>query len=122
VHKRKPQEKTASEESAEPLEYHLSARADADLHRIRDYFADQPAVRSKILGLIHDCARMLVEWPEMGRKHDEIDNGLRSFAAGSYVIFYRVIAGQVVLSRVLHHRRNLAEELSPHPTRLAPRQ
>jgi toxin ParE1/3/4 len=89
---------------------------------IQQYFVDQPGVASKIIGSITEAAGRLAQWPEMGRKRDEIDSGLRSFPAGSYMIFYRVVAGQVMLSRVLHQRRNAMKELSPHPARLAPRQ
>jgi toxin ParE1/3/4 len=122
VRKRKRQGKPESEAGERRPDYVISAGAREDLLRIQQYFWDQPKVSSTILASIEECASTLAQWPEMGQNCDEISKGLRSFPAGSYMIFYRVIAAQVVLSRVLHQRRDAAQAFSPDVAPVTPRQ
>jgi toxin ParE1/3/4 len=56
--------------------------------------------------------RMLAENPKAGRERDELSPGLRSFPFGSYLIFYRVWAGEVAITRVIHAARDLDEMFS----------
>jgi toxin ParE1/3/4 len=45
--------------------------------------------------------------PNLGRSRDELEEGIRSFPVGKYVIFYRVIPAGVEIVRVLHGSRDL---------------
>jgi plasmid stabilization system protein ParE len=86
VHKRKPPQKHASEESERAPNYHISDRASEDMRWIAHFLADWPAIASRVLGSITEQVIQLGEWPEMGQPRDDLASGLRSFPAGSYVI------------------------------------
>jgi toxin ParE1/3/4 len=45
--------------------------------------------------------------PELGRARPEIYEGLRSFAVGNYILFYRPEPGGIELTRVLHGARDI---------------
>ena len=60
-------------------------RAKSDLVEIWDYIADDSEARVR----------------------DELAEGLRSFAVGRYVIFYRPISEGVEIVRVLHGSRDI---------------
>jgi toxin ParE1/3/4 len=49
---------------------------------------------------------LLAEHPHAGRSRDEIEPGLRSFSSGQYLIYYRESRSHVVISRVLHGKRD----------------
>ncbi|MGO9265442.1 MAG: type II toxin-antitoxin system RelE/ParE family toxin [Candidatus Binataceae bacterium] len=51
--------------------------------------------------------RFLATTPKAGRQRPELDPSIRSFVAGSYVIFYREGANGVEVARVLHGRRDV---------------
>jgi toxin ParE1/3/4 len=59
------------------------------------------------LAKIESKFRLLVEFPESGRVRDELLAGLRSYPAGNFVIFYRIIATTVEVVRVIHGRRDI---------------
>ena len=59
-----------------------------------------------------DLFEMLAENPRIGRDRPELNEGLRSFPVGNYLIFYRVWAGEVAIARVIHGARDLDELLS----------
>lgn len=50
--------------------------------------------------------------PKAGRERHDISEGLRSFPYGNYLIFYRIWAGTVAITRVLHSARDLDEIFS----------
>ena len=50
---------------------------------------------------------VLASNPMMGRRRDELFPGLRSFAVGSHVIFYRVMSDGTDVIRVLHAARDI---------------
>lgn len=45
--------------------------------------------------------------PRSGRARPNIGAGIRSFAVGNYVVFYRPVTGGVDIGRVLHGKRNI---------------
>jgi len=61
---------------------------------------------------VHELFRMLAANPVAGRERPELNEGLRSFPLGSYMIFYRIWAGKVSITRVLHSARDLDELFS----------
>ena len=52
--------------------------------------------------------------PGMGRVRNELMEGIRSFAVGRYVIFYRSIPKGIEIVRVLHGARDVAGILQSH--------
>jgi toxin ParE1/3/4 len=50
--------------------------------------------------------------PKVGRERSDLNQGLRVFPFGNFLIFYRVWAGQVAIARVLHSARDLDEIFS----------
>ncbi len=51
--------------------------------------------------------KLIAENPKIGRDRPELSEGLRSFPAGSYLIFYRIWAREVAIVRVVHGARDL---------------
>ena len=68
--------------------------------------ASRPA--DGVVDLITDRFLLLSDWPRLGRARNDLRCGLRSFAAGDYVIFYRITRAGVVIHRVLHGHRDIA--------------
>lgn len=82
--------------------------AEKDLDGIWDYIAqDNPAKADEWLRLLNRKIEMLAESPHMGRERSEFLPGLRSFAVGNYVIFYRVMESGIEIVRLLHGGRDL---------------
>ena len=54
------------------------------------------------------CER-LADFPQIGRKRDDLRKGLRGFPVGEYLILYRTSQGpfRVEIARILHHRQDL---------------
>ena len=61
----------------------------------------------RLLDMIEQKCRLLAQFPEMGRKREELASGLRSFPVGNYVIFYRPSPEGIQMIRVLHGARDL---------------
>ncbi len=72
---------------------------------------DSPRAAEKILTDIDRKCKMLSRLPRLGRRREELASVLRSFAVGSYVVFYRAMRGGVEIIRVLHGARDIVSEL-----------
>jgi toxin ParE1/3/4 len=63
------------------------------------------------------CCRQLVNMPELGRACDHVRPGLRRMEYGRHVLFYRIEAEGILVSRILHQRmlpeRQSIDEESP---------
>ncbi len=91
-----------------------SPEARDDLAKIWLYIAiaqDNQAVADQLLESINQKFLLLSDSPLMGRERQDLAVGLRSFPAGSYVIFYRPIDGGIDVVRLLHGARNVEELL-----------
>jgi len=65
-------------------------RARSDLSEIWDYIAaDNETLADAFVDLIDQKFQALAGHPNLGRSRDELEEGLRSFPVGKYVIFYR---------------------------------
>ena len=93
--------------------FRLSRLAEADLTNIGAYtlrtWGEDQTIRY-LDGLEAHC-RQLADNPELGRACDHIRPGLRRMEHGRHVVFYRIEAGGVLVSRILH-RRMLPEKRS----------
>jgi toxin ParE1/3/4 len=93
--------------------YSLTSRADVDLDEIIEYIAsDNVDAALSVDYRFTQIFEMLTENPKIGRDRPEIESGIRSFPEGSYLILYRLLAGEVIIVRVLHAARDLDEIFS----------
>jgi toxin ParE1/3/4 len=82
--------------------------AAADLDVIATYIAaDNPRAAARTIARIKGKAQALAEAPGIGRPRDELLPGIRSFAVGRYVIFYRPTSPGIEVIRVLHGMRDI---------------
>jgi toxin ParE1/3/4 len=87
--------------------YRLSRMAETDLLGIATYTLNtwgQDQTVSYLDGL-EACCRQLANKPELGRACDQVRSGLRRMEYGRHVLFYRVEAKGIVISRILHQRK-----------------
>jgi toxin ParE1/3/4 len=59
------------------------------------------------LAKIESKFRLLAQFPNSGRVRDELSLGFRSYPAGDFAIFYRILDMTVEVVRVLNGRRNI---------------
>ena len=86
----------------------LSELAEADLTDIWVFAAqDNAEAADRLVDQIHEKCQFLATTPKAGRQRPELDPSIRSFAAGSYVIFYREADNGIEVARVLHGRRDI---------------
>jgi toxin ParE1/3/4 len=53
---------------------------------------------------LETCCQQLADNPELGRLCDHIRPGLRRMEHPRHVVFYRIEAGGILVSRILHQR------------------
>lgn len=89
--------------------YRLSREADRDLEDIFDYTVREFGINQAIAYVsgFEEVFISLTANPELGRKRDEIRNGLRSIVKGSHTIFYRVLRSHIRIVRILHGSRDI---------------
>jgi toxin ParE1/3/4 len=90
-----------------------TTQAHLDLVEIAVYlYQHNPSAADRILHSIESKCRQLSDFPEIGRKREELASGLRSFPAGNYIIFYRPRPNGIEVIRVLHGARDLPSLLT----------
>ena len=89
--------------------YRLSREADRDLEEIFDYTVREFGIDQAVayVSEFEEVFMSLAASPELGRKRDEIRNGLRSFVKGSHTIFYRILRSHIRIVRILHGCRDI---------------
>jgi len=88
--------------------FRLSAQAEEDLAAIWGFVAERDdTAADKLIASIVNQMAMLATFPQAGRRREALFPGLRSFAIGRYVIFYRAFAEGVEVVRVLHGSRDV---------------
>lgn len=88
----------------------LSRLAEQDLLDIWTYIAkDNPAAADRFTDLVIEKCDKLCEFPELGRRRDELAPFLRSFPVGRYIIFYRVGDPGIEVARILSAYRDLGQ-------------
>jgi toxin ParE1/3/4 len=84
--------------------------AEQDLDDIWDYIATSNLEQAeKTLRQLYAKMGTLAHNPYIGRERQELQEGLRSFPAGNYVIFYSTLPDGIEIIRVLHGSRNIQE-------------
>ena len=83
--------------------------ASRDIEKIIDYVADNSSfdAAERFLKKVNDKCRTLANFPNMGRRRDELAPLLRSFPVDEYLIFYRPIPGGIEILRVVCGYRDL---------------
>ncbi|MEQ1603342.1 MAG: type II toxin-antitoxin system RelE/ParE family toxin [Pyrinomonadaceae bacterium] len=95
------------------LKYLTTDQADKDIDEIVDYIAGRNVVAAISLDRsFYDVFEMFADNPEAGRERRELREDLRSFPCGSYIILYRLWAGNVMILRIVHGARDLEEIFS----------
>lgn len=83
--------------------------ASRDLESIIDFIASNSSfdAAERFLNKINDKCRTLANFPNMGRRRDELAPSLRSFPVEDYLIFYRPTEGGIEIMRVVSGYRDL---------------
>ena len=91
--------------------YILSEIADKDLEDIFDYTFDEFGFNQaeKYLLEIEEIFQNLIINPQIGKKRDEIKQGLYSFPKDNHIIFYRILDNHIRIVRVLHGSRDISK-------------
>lgn len=91
----------------------LTPRAKDDVVAIAAYTLERwgEAQMVRYVDDLHLRFGQLGHFPETGRRRLDIGRRYRSVVQGSHVIFYRVMAKDVVIVRVLHGRMSAARHL-----------
>jgi toxin ParE1/3/4 len=87
----------------------VSRLAERDLDGIWQYVAADAGnidVADQVVDSIVGHFALLARQPQTGRTRQDIDSGVRSFPSGNYPIYYRDSKSHVVISRVLHGKRD----------------
>jgi len=88
--------------------YIITGQARKDLAEINGFMVEDDAqAANRFLATFSRKCFMLAQFPEMGRRWDEIRPPLRSFPIGTYLIFYRQISSGIEVVRVLSGYRDL---------------
>lgn len=88
--------------------FRLSQQAEQDLEDIWVYLAQQDELLAdKQIGEILNRLPMLAQFPDMGRRRDDLITGIRMFPVKSYIIFYTKAADIVEFIRILHQARDI---------------
>ena len=86
----------------------LQPRAKADLSEIWEFIADDSDDQADaFIDLIDQMFQLPAQQAGLGRRREELAEGLRSFPVGRYVIFYLAIPGGVQIVRMLHGARDI---------------
>lgn len=93
------------------MAYIITEPAEADIDEILSFIADDNLDAALALNdRFTSRFEMLADTPRAGRERKEFRSDARSFPEGSYLIIYRILAGDdVEILRVLHGARDLGE-------------
>ena len=86
----------------------FSDQAENDLDEIWDYAAEHSfqTADQRVKRILSVCFSF-IETPELGRHREEFRKGMRSFAVGNYIIFYRAWSERIDILRIIHGARDL---------------
>ena len=83
--------------------YFFTPEASRDLEEIHDYIAEENLNAAiNLMNLVEEKCQLIAQFPEMGRKREELTVALRSFSVGNYVVFYRIHQNNIQVIRILN--------------------
>ncbi len=87
----------------------ITPTASRDIERIMDYLAEKVTLETAehFLEKIDAKFQLLVKFPQIGRRRDELYPGLRSVPLEDYLIFYRLVPEGIEVMRVVGGYRDL---------------
>ncbi len=90
------------------MRYRVSEDATRDLQEIFLYWAKRANLQAadRLMDGIVERFWLLGEYPDAGRTAEEIAVGVKCFAAGKYLIYYRKTRGRIDIFHVFHGARN----------------
>ncbi len=92
-------------------EFRLSLEAEAELDGIWIHMARASGsidIATRVVESVNERFWLLARYPYIGRRRDDLAPGMRSFAAGDYVILRRIVEDDVVLIlHVVHGSRDV---------------
>ena len=90
--------------------YIVTSRCELQINEIVNYIAeDNVDAAIDFYERLKALFRLIAQNPKMGRERPELAEGLQSFPAGKYVVFYRIWAGEVAIVRVVDGARDLEQ-------------
>lgn len=93
------------------MAFRVSPETEAELDDIWLYIARASGsidIANRLIDSITERFRLLGRHPQIGRHRDDLRPGLRSFAAGEYVIIYRVEEQDALILHVMRGSRDLS--------------
>jgi toxin ParE1/3/4 len=93
----------------------ISDEAAADLLDIRRYTAKVwgPQQRDRYIGRLRQSLHSLLDYPERGRRRDELYFGCPSLTVGQHIVYYYLTDDEIVIDRVLHVNQETAGKVGP---------
>jgi len=94
--------------------YYLTVKAKEDFKSIGRYTEKTwgRKQRYKYNADLVSCFQRLAGSPELGRPCDEIRKGYRVSYAGRHVVYYRIMANEIEIVRILHRSMDARSHLS----------
>jgi toxin ParE1/3/4 len=92
------------------MAHRLSPEAEAELDEIWWYIAEASGstdAARNVVASITQRFNLLSRHPRLGRRRDDLRQGLRSFPAGNYLIVYRIEGRDVLIVHIFHGRRDI---------------
>lgn len=90
------------------MKVRLSPAAEADLEAIADYIAaDNPAHALSFARELREHCTGIGDAPKAHALRPDLGRGVRCRPHGSYLVLYRVTAGEVLVSRIVHASRDV---------------
>jgi toxin ParE1/3/4 len=86
----------------------IALQASQDLDAIFEYFVSRNIeAGERLLQLFNEKCTKLIQFPNIGKKYDYIQLGLRGMPLNNYIVFYEVTADEITILRVVSGRQNL---------------
>jgi len=88
----------------------ITPTASRDIEIIMHYLADQASMEAaeQFLEKIDAKFKILAQFPQIGRRRDELYSNLRSVSLEDYLIFYRLVPEGIEVMRVVSGYRDLS--------------
>jgi toxin ParE1/3/4 len=93
----------------------VAAPAERDLDEIWYYTAKTSGsteIANGVIDSITEAFSLFARAPQAGTLRPEIEEGLRGFPAGRYIIYYRESGRFVIIARVIHGMRDQVKSYS----------
>ncbi|MFN3475196.1 MAG: type II toxin-antitoxin system RelE/ParE family toxin [Blastomonas sp.] len=90
----------------------VSTAAQRDIDGIGRFIAQDNATAARnFVDRLTSCFERLQAMPGIGSMRDELEPGLLGRAFGNYIIYYRVIEGNLLIQRIIHGARDQSATL-----------